>query len=407
MTSSVPSTEHFLESFPIQAGKIVGQPTYATLTDLRDELKQNAAAVPSNRGGGAHGYLGIVMSASMYDTVAPGQPFIIVNYPGPQPNLANDTTAAQISESVRQHTEGLREWREYTNIHNALKKQLTDAIEPVYLRSQRHRHVGFANKSLREIIAFLFQAYGQLTPQKLIDNQMTMNTPWDPNTPFETLIEQIEDAMEIADAANQAFTDAQILTLAYTLVYNTGLYFDECKEWKAKPTADKTWENFKIFFLEAQTELRQQQQATSARAGFSAVAEDKENQIADALANLATAQAADQQAFCQLATTNTDLAAQLKAAMDDITSLKTLMLSQHQNRNNSYNDNNNNYNNNNNNNANPPNRRKPNTNYCWTHGFRVAENHTSQNCKNTKFGHQQTATKDNLMGGSTAGQQRN
>jgi hypothetical protein len=43
---------------------------------------------------------------------------------------------------------------------------------------------------------------------------------------YETLIEQIEDATEVADAATQAYTDAQILTLAYTLVYNTGLYFD-------------------------------------------------------------------------------------------------------------------------------------------------------------------------------------
>jgi hypothetical protein len=401
MTSSVPSTDHFLESFPIQAGKIIGQPTYDTLTHLRDELKQNAAAVPSNRGGGAHGYLGIVMSASMYDTVAPGQPFTIVNYPGPQPDLTNATTQAQISEAVRQHSEDLREWREYTNLHNALKKQLTEAIEPVYLRSQRHRHVGFANKTLREIIAFLFQAYGQLTPQKLIDNQMAMNAPWDPNTPFETLIEQIEDAMEIADAASQAFTEAQILTLAYTLVYNTGLYFDECKEWKAKPAPDKTWDNFKMFFLDAQSELRQQQQATSARAGFSASAEDKENQITDALANLATAQAADQEAFCQLVTTNTDLAEQLKTAMTDITSLKNLILSQNQNRNNeNYNPNHDNRNPNQNN----PNRRKPNKNYCWTHGFRVADDHNSQNCKNTKFGHQQSATKDNIMGGSTSGQ---
>ena len=56
-----------------------------------------------------------------------------------------------------------------------------------------------------------------------------MQQPWDPNTPFETLIEQIEDAMEVADAATQAYTDAQVLTLAYTLVYNTGLYFNECK----------------------------------------------------------------------------------------------------------------------------------------------------------------------------------
>ena len=399
MTSSVPSTDHFLESFPIQAGKIIGQPTYDTCSHLRDELKQNAAAVPSNRGGGAHGYLGIVMSASMYDTVAPRQPFtIVVNYPGPQPDLTNAMTQAQISEAVRQHSEDLREWREYTNLHNALKKQLIEAIEPVYLRSQRHRHVGFANKSLREIIAFLFQAYGQLTPQKLIDNQNAMNTPWDPNSPFETLIEQIEDAMEIADAANQAFSDAQILTLAYTLVYNTGLYFDECKEWKVKPAPDKTWENFKTFFLAAQAELRQQQQATSARAGFSALAEDKENQFADALANLATAQAADQEAFCQLVTTNTDLAEQLKAAMTDITSLKNLVLSQNQNQNNANTNNYNNNNNTNHNNTNNTNRRKPNKNYCWTHGFCVADDHTSKNCKNTKFGHQQDATRDNLMG---------
>jgi hypothetical protein len=385
MTSSVPSTEAFIESFPLQPGKVSGQPTYATLTHLRDELKQNAAAVPSNRGGGAHGYLGLVMSATMYDTVAPGEPFTIVNYPGPQPILPATATGAQISQTVRQHTEELREWREYTNIHNALKKQLTDAIEPVYLRSQRHRHVGFANKSLRELIAFLFQAYGQLTPQKLIDNQMAMNAPWDPNTPFETLMEQIEDALEIADSAGQAYTDAQVLTLSYTLVYNTGLYFDECKEWNAKPPNDKTWELFKTFFLQAQAELRQQQQATSARSGFSAYSEDKENNIADALANLATAQAADQQAFCQLVTTNTDLAEQLKTAMNDITSLKNLVLSRR-----------------------PPHNgtpRKPNNNYCWTHGFRVASDHTSKTCKNPKNGHEKEATKDNLMGGSTAGQQ--
>jgi hypothetical protein len=144
----------------------------------------------------------------------------------------------------------MREWREYTNIHNALKKQLTNAIEPVYLRSQRHRHVvGFANISLRKLLAYLFQAYSQLTPQKLIDNQTAMQAPWDPNTPFEILIEQIEEGMEVADAANQAYTDAQILTLTYTLVYNTGLYFDECKTWNVRDAATKTWENFKTTFL--------------------------------------------------------------------------------------------------------------------------------------------------------------
>ena len=135
MASSVPSTDAFTDSFPLQPSKISGQPTYSSLTSLRNELKQNAASVPSNRGGAAHGYLGTIMSSTMYDTVAPGQPFTIANYPGAQPTIPIGTTAATLAEIVRQHTEDLREWREYTNINNALKKQLTEAIEPVYLPS--------------------------------------------------------------------------------------------------------------------------------------------------------------------------------------------------------------------------------------------------------------------------------
>ena len=358
-------------------------PTYATLTLLRNELQQNAATIPSNRGGGSNGYLGTIMSGPMYETIAPGQPYTIPAYPGAQPTVPASATGPQISEAVRLHNESLREWREYTNIHNALKKQLEEAIEPVYLRSQRHRHVGFANRSVRELLAYLFQAYGQLNAQKLIDNQTSMNKAWDPSTPFETLIEQIEDAMEVADAATQAFTDAQILTLSYTLVYNTGLYFDECKEWKAKPAEAKTWDNFKIFFLVAQAELREQQQATSGRSGFADYTNDKENQTAEALASLGTAHESDRQAFCQLVTTNSDLADQLKLALGEITTLKNAV-NQIKTKT-----------------TNKP--RKPNDNYCWTHGFRVADEHTSKTCKNPKPGHQQEATKTNQMGGSTAG----
>jgi hypothetical protein len=88
------------------------------------------------------------MSATMYDTIAPDQPFMIAAYPGAQPIILFPGAATQISLVIQQHTENLREWHEYTNINNALKKQLTDAIEPVYLHSQHDRHIGFTNRSL-------------------------------------------------------------------------------------------------------------------------------------------------------------------------------------------------------------------------------------------------------------------
>ncbi len=47
--------------------------------------------------------------------------------------------------------------------------------------------------------------------------------------------------------------------------------------------------------------------------------------------------------------------------------------------------------------------RKPcSGNYCWTHGFKVWGDHTSMMCRKPAEGHKREATKDDMMGGSTA-----
>jgi hypothetical protein len=40
------------------------------------------------------------------------------------------------------------------------------------------------------------------------------------------------------------------------------------------------------------------------------------------------------------------------------------------------------------------------SNYCWTHGYKIARNHTSKNCMFPKTGHKKEATKSDNMGGS-------
>ena len=44
---------------------------------------------------------------------------------------------------------------------------------------------------------------------------------------------------------------------------------------------------------------------------------------------------------------------------------------------------------------------RPNTSYCWSHGFLKNQKHNSLTCKFKKEGHQDTATGTNLMGGAT------
>jgi hypothetical protein len=385
MSSTVSTPEAFIESFPATPVKIEGQPNYDSLSALREVLKQNAASVSTDRGGGQHGYLGIILSDAMYATIAPNDAFVRPAAPANTPTIPAGGTAAAIAEAVRLHADELRQWREYVNLTAALRLQLVKCIEPVYLRSQLNRHVGYANSTPRQLLEYLFLTYGKLTPQRLSENHEAMTKPWSPNMPFEDLIDQIEVAMDMATEGNQGYSAAQVLNVAYTQVYNTGLYFDECKIWNAKPVADKTWENFKIHFLEAQTELRTQQQATSGRHGYGNWAEEnKENETAAAIAKLAEATIQDQGAFCALAEANTNLSKQLEEAIKCITSFTA---KQGQGKENA-----------------DKRKHTPNTNYCWSHGFRVGKDHTSTTCKFPKEGHKKEATITSMLGGSTAGE---
>jgi hypothetical protein len=100
-------------------------------------------------------------------------------------------------------------------------------------------------------------------------------------------------------------------------------------------------------------------------------ANDKEN-FTTALSSLLSAISSDRDAFCQLVTTNTALAQQLA---DTQQRLSTLEASSHNQRNQG--------------NQN----RNTNKNYCWTHGFRVAADQDSANCRNKAEGHQDKATR--------------
>ena len=117
-TSITPDT--FITSFPAQPPRIEGEPTYASLARAKKLLKGNAASIPSNRGGGTNGYLGLTVTVAVYATID-DTAFVIPPYPGAQPEIPNGTSVANTRIIVRIHEEATREWREYTNIHLTLK----------------------------------------------------------------------------------------------------------------------------------------------------------------------------------------------------------------------------------------------------------------------------------------------
>ena len=308
MTSSVPSVEDITNAFPTPINKITGEPNYKSLKYLKDQLKANATSIPTTLGGGNHGYLGLILSPAAYTTIAATQ-FVEPIYPGQHPNVPAGTSAASTSTIVCRHTEDLHQWRKFKNVSTALKNQLLSALDNIYVRALKNRHVRYMNQSIRTILQHLFDNYGNITPLKLEDNNTKMRATWDHNSPFDCLIKQVEDSQDYADDRGQPYTAEQLLRIAYTLVFKTGLYFEDCKAWNACPAAARTWDNFKTNFQNAQCLLCNQMR-TPKQAGFHSnlaqhqplPATQPPAEYQEALINLASSPAADRKLLTKLAT---------------------------------------------------------------------------------------------------------
>ena len=407
MTSTtVPTSTELIAAFPDIPTPHEGPPNYLSLKSLRDSLKANAASVETTLGGGAHGHLGAILPFTVYDTIQPppaGQPHSWIDppFPGATPTIPINATAHVASSRRDSFAAKTKTWKLNKNMNDALCKLILDSVGEIYLRALRQAHVGYSNIKARDMLQFLFTQYGIITPHDLQENNSKFYNAWDPTTPFETLIAQIEDAVEFAEDGKQPYTSQQILNNAYNLVYRSGLYFDDCKDWNAKPEADKTWANFKSHFLQAQRQQRLQQTATQ-QGFYGHLLNDHCTVIKDCLdehtASQHTALSTLTSEHQQLNTVTNDLVKSLATLTQQMTELKSMVLN---NTRANQPNNNNNRNNNNNNNNNRP--RIENQNYCWTHGYRVGKNHTSATCQNPAPGHQKDATRDNIMGGSTRG----
>jgi hypothetical protein len=102
------------------------------------------------------------------------------------------------------------------------------------------------------------------------------------------------------------------------------------------------------------------------------------------LANLTTANAADRGIVATLTEANARLFKQLEDNSNELRELKALIKKERIEKRGQHS-------------FNP----SPN-NYCWTHGYKVANTHTSLSCNFPKQGHKREATRTDNMGGSQA-----
>jgi hypothetical protein len=371
--------------------KVTGEATFEDLKVIRRLLNTNTMSVSSYVGGGRHGHLGIIMTNKEYFAIA-ADVFPLPDNLGASPEVVAGMRAAVIAELTRLHREATQVYRTYHNVDQEIKKLISEAFDDAYLNALSDEVVGYANFMSLDILTHLLTYYAMISSTELMQNYERLNTPYDPNQPIDTLFQHIQDARAFAVTGGQPYGAAMIINVAYTLVFNTGLYPDACCAWQSRAIAAKTWTQFKIDFSTAHCEFRltnhiaQQSGFHSANMMIEQSRDGSIQETAEAIAQLATATTSDRGTVVTLTTTNAKLATQLEAAHALIAQLKseiaTLQI-----------------------NIKPiwqghrPARTTNNDSYCWSHGFQVAKSHTSTTCNVRKAGDQENKTRIDTMGG--------
>ena len=401
---------------------IHGEPTYEALQIIKDQLKSNSSSVAARLGGGSNGHLGLMLTAEEYARVSAGTPYVFPN-PPPLLNIEAGTTAHETSRRNKEHTEALRTAREATDVKKALIKQIVKAIEPTYLRTLRNTETNSITRAIPEILAYLFQRYGKVTPDALNTKEMEVRSfVYNLQEPLVTLFDQVEDLQKLGDAALMPYTTRQIVNFGMLLIRNTHDFQDGLKTWFDKPEREKTWTNFKMHFETEHDRLKLVRGTTMQHAGFhhaNFIASQVMKEVQGVQANVlellqchevdkenATPPEAPEEHKANAATVTIDpnitmqmeMLKLMKSLQQDVNGMKS------RNNNNNYHDNYNNrrqpFRNQQNfrNQERPFRPRRNKDNYCWSHGGCA---HKGKDCKYKKQGHQDNATFENKMGGST------
>jgi hypothetical protein len=234
--------------------------------------------------------------------------------PGRAPSTT-DGTAAQISAAHHIWEEDVQTYRTCTSVQQALKKQIISVFEPMYLDILNDNMVGHANILSRGMLDHLFETYDNITTVDLEINFGHMRRAWDPQQSVETLFKQIQDCADYSEAGGVLISRPQQINIGYTKIFAMGHFMSACCRWNDKPTAEKTWTQFKSHFAAAHRKHKKMQEESAATSGYhsaNAAVTHNEDQMAEAtigaLENLVAATEADRGVVAALTQANSRLA---------------------------------------------------------------------------------------------------
>ena len=262
----------------------------------------------SNLGDGLTGLLVISMKPSTFLTIHPKE-FVKPTNPGSAPPAAyikDASSATRIADLYKAYDLKLKVYSKF--------------FEAERISALKHEYTGYAKVTLRGLLDHLFDTYAAIDQFDLEKNKDKMTSRYDPNSLIESLFEQIAVGVSFVSLGDVPYTKKQIVDTDLLCIAKTGVFQDDIKDWNRKEADDQNWKNFNTHFSKAHREWKANLKLTTgqhfpwANAVNSVSFEDSNIEYVEAIANLATATAADRATVATLTDTIAQLSSELASA---------------------------------------------------------------------------------------------
>ena len=377
--------------------KIHGQPTFTALSKLKKYLKANAKSVRSNLGGGFHGHLGLVLTPAEYamiSDVAFEEPVHPLDFVPPR-----NAQPLEAIQRERAHTELIRQFEKCQDVKQALIRQIVASVESQYIDELRDGLTNTINKSIPEILDYLFSNFATVTAKDVSREEEKVKTyHWNISEPPMIFFNMIEDLQTLAEAAKIPRTEEMLISHGLEIIQRTGDMEKGLTEWHEKEDNEVSWEAFKRHFSAAYHALRKVRGTIIKHTPFheaNVMVQQLNDNISDLRSEFRNSMSmigtpTNDNHYAHSSSSPSSLSPSANSVTNEsllqlILQLQQQMITM----------------------QNPQQQttqkrskqfiRNHTDHYCWTHG---ACGHDSKDCKNKKDGHQDHATFTNKMGGS-------
>ena len=255
------SSSDILAQFPIAPADMpkiataTTRPSYTSLAKFQDAINSQALAVPIPQH--TLGHLALVISAADYMSVNNTQAFVAPANPGLNPTHAPGATQFEIAETNRIHQVNTNTYNVLINTSIHLRNLIIQNVPDKYICTLKHSITQYSAVTPLALLTHLKDTYGTVTSEDLTSNYQRMAAPWTPPTPIESLFEQLKEGKEFANEGSETIENAQLMRMSYDNIKATGLFNDQCCLWRAKPAADKTYDNLVEYFTNCDNDRRQ------------------------------------------------------------------------------------------------------------------------------------------------------